>query len=134
MSDTVYLLVATLHEAKAKEDAAKAARVAIEEQLAAAIGVPDQWEGSRTNDVGEFKVVVKRSMNVKIDAVRLREIAAQNEIDEMVMSTAFRWKPEINKKGWESTSDRAKALLSEAITKTPGKVSFAVEIKKQEEK
>lgn len=134
MSDAVYLLVVALHEAKTKEDAAKAARVAIEEQLAAAIGVPEQWEGSRTNDVGEFKVCVKRSMNVKIDAVRLREIAALNSIDEMIMSTAFRWKPELNKKGWDNTGDEIKAMLSAAITKTPGKVGISVEIKKQEEK
>ena len=43
--DNIYLLAAALHEAKAKEDAAKAARVALEEQLAVAIGVPEQWEG-----------------------------------------------------------------------------------------
>lgn len=134
MSNTVYELVKALHEAKAKENAAKAARVAIEEQLAAEIGVPDQWEGSRTNDVGEFKVNVKRTMNVKIDTPRLRELAAQHNIDDAVMSAVFRWKPELNKKNWDNAGDEIKAALSGAITRTPGKIGISVEIKKQEEK
>ncbi|MEG1603637.1 MAG: hypothetical protein RRY12_12525 [Cloacibacillus sp.] len=132
--DNIYLLAAALHEAKAKEDAAKAARVALEEQLAVAIGVPEQWEGSKTNEVGEFKVSVKRTMNIKIDASRLRELAEQHDIDDAIMSTAFRWKPELNKKGWDSADDKIKAILSAAITKTPGKIGISVEIKNKEDK
>lgn len=134
MNEATYELIQDLYEAKAAEEAAKAKRIKIESELAQVIGVPDQWEGTRTNDVGEFKVVVKRAMNIKIDAVRLREIAAQNNIGEIVMSTAFRWKPELNKKGWDNIGDEIKAMLFAAITKTPGKVGISVEIKKQEEK
>ena len=133
MSNLVYSMVAALHAAKVEEEKAKATRIAAEEQLARAIGVPEQWEGSKTNDIGEFKVCVKRSMNVKIDAPKLHEFVVENKISSHILEAAFRWKPEIAKKGWENISEQDKAILSSAITKTPGKVSISVEIKKQEE-
>ena len=64
-------IVKSLYEARQAEAAAKAVRVGLEEELATAIGVPEDWEGSKTNAVGGFKVKLTRKINVQIDDVRL---------------------------------------------------------------
>lgn len=118
-------LVTKLYEAKQAEQAAKNVRTALEAELAQAIGVPDNWEGSKTNAVGEYKVTLTRKMNVKIDATKLRELAIINNITP-VLDTCFRWKPEIVKREWDKADAKVRTKLSEALEITPGKASFAV--------
>lgn len=120
-------LVTKLYEAKQAEQAAKNVRTALEAKLAQAIGVPDDWEGAKTNTVGEYKVTLTRKMNVKIDAVRLRELAIINNITP-VLDTCFRWKPEIVKKEWDKADDGVRTKLAEALEITPGKASFTVKL------
>ena len=124
-------IAAEIFVAKREEDKVKARRTALELEFAAAIGVSDQWEGSKTNDFDEYKVTVSRKINDKIDAVKLREVAALHDLGG-ALSTAFSWKPELSKKGWDSLSEEARNYLSAAITKTPGKVGVTVKIIKEE--
>lgn len=119
-----------LHEAKKSEDSIKAWRVALEKEFADAVGVPEQWEGARTSEIDEFKFTVKRSMNVKIDPILLREIAVQHDLQD-ALSTAFSWKPELFKKGWEALTEESRIFLSEAITKTPGKIGITIKLKEE---
>lgn len=121
-------LVRNLYAAKSKEDEAKAARIAIEEELASAIGVSEQWEGSKTDIVDEFKVKVSRKMNVKIDGARLTELSHTHGLDSM-LGIIFKWKPEIDKKSWDSADKAITDIFNGAITRTPGKISFTVEKK-----
>ena len=123
-------IAAEIFVAKREEDKVKARRTALELEFASAIGVSDQWEGSKTNDFDEYKVTVSRKMNDKIDAVKLREVAALHNL-ESALSTAFSWKPELSKKGWDSLSEEARNHLSAAITKTPGKVGVTVKLKEE---
>ena len=133
MNEATYYLIEELYEAKAAEEAAKAKRVQLEADLARALEVPDQWEGSQTRTVNEYKVCVKRAMNVKIDAARLREIIDRNRDSlEYAAGIAFRWKAELDKKGWNTLGSLVQGAFSEAITKTPGKVSITVELKKED--
>ncbi len=118
-------IVKSLYEARQVEAAAKAVRVGLEEELAAAIGVPEDWEGSKTNAVGDFKVKLTRKINVQIDDVRLRELARVNNLTAL-LDRCFRWKPEIVKKEWGAAPEKEKLILSGALMFTPGKASFSV--------
>ncbi|MEG1501938.1 MAG: hypothetical protein RR370_00955 [Synergistaceae bacterium] len=131
--DKIYQLTNALHNAKMAEDEAKKKRIALEEELATAIEVPNDFEGSRTREVENFKVCVKRSMNIKIDVTKLHEIETKNSISKEDMDKAFRWKAELNKKPFEALPESTRTVLAEAITKTPGKVSITVEKKSEEE-
>ena len=131
MNEATYYLIEELYEAKAAEEAAKAKRVQIEADLAKALEVPDQWEGSQTRTVNEYKVCVKRAMNIKIDAARLQEITDRYGLKEEA-AKSFRWKCELDKKGWNALNPMTQSVFSKAITKTPGKVSITVELKKED--
>lgn len=131
MNEATYYLIEELYEAKAAEEAAKAKRVQLEADLAKALEVPDQWEGSQTRTVNEYKVCVKRAMNVKIDATRLQEITDRYGLKEEA-AKSFRWKCELDKKGWNALNPMTQSVFSKAITKTPGKVSITVELKKED--
>ncbi len=131
MNEATYYLIEELYEAKAAEEAAKAKRVQLEADLAKALEVPDQWEGSQTRTVNEYKVCVKRAMNVKIDAARLQEITDRYGLKEEA-AKSFRWKCELDKKGWNALNPMTQSVFSKAITKTPGKVSITVELKKED--
>ena len=72
------IIVTKLADAKAAEERAKATRLRIEEELAAAIGVPESWTGSTTSDICGYKVTCARRDNVKIDADAVRGIASRH--------------------------------------------------------
>lgn len=132
MSD-VYEITRRLYVAQAAEKAAKDARVAIEKELEEAFGVPAGWEGTRTTDVGEFKVVAKRANYTKVDAAMLEQITAANNLGNVTKDT-FRFKAEVNKKAWAALTPYTQGLYAPAITTTPGKMSFSVDIKNKEDK
>lgn len=119
-------MVGQLYEAKLAEQAAKEYRLGLEAQLAEKLGVPEGWEGTQTRAVGLYRVKLSRKMNVKIDANRLREQARVNDILPMV-DLLFRWKPELDKKKWETADEKVKLAFAPAIEVTPGKASFNVE-------
>ena len=123
------IIVTKLADAKAAEERAKAARVRIEEELAAAIGVPESWTGSTTSDICGYKVTCARRDNVKIDADAVRGIIAESASLGVYAQQIFRWKPEIDKKGWDAAPDEVVKAFSAAITRTPGKISFTLKPK-----
>lgn len=123
------IIVTRLADAKEAEARAKAAREAIERELAAAIGVPETWTGSTTSEICGFKVTCTRRDNVRIDADAVRGIAAESSALDQYSKQVFRWKPEIDKKGWDSAPDEVVKAFSAAITRTPGKISFTLKPK-----
>ena len=123
------IIVTKLADAKAAEERAKAARVRIEQELAAAIGVPESWTGSTTSDICGYKVTCARRDNVKIDADAVRDIAAESSALGGYAQLIFRWKPEIDKKGWDAAPDEVVKAFSAAITRTPGKITFTLKPK-----
>lgn len=123
------IIVTKLADAKAAEERAKAARLRIEEELAAAIGVPETWTGSTTSEICGFKVTCTRRDNVRIDADAVRGIAAESAPLGVYAQQIFRWKPEIDKKAWDAAPDDVIKAFSAAVTRTPGKISFALKIK-----
>ena len=125
----IAVIVTRLAEAKAAEERAKAARVAVETELAAAIGVPETWTGSTTSEICGYKVTCTRRDNVKIDAEAVHGIAAESAPLEVYAKQIFRWKPEIDKKAWDSAPAEVIKAFAPAITRTPGKISFALKLK-----
>ena len=123
------IIVTKLADAKAAEERAKAARLRIEEELAAAIGVPETWTGSTTSEICGYKVTCTRRDNIKIDADAVRGIAAESSALDQYSKQIFRWKPEIDKKGWDAAPDEVIKAFSAAVTRTPGKISFALKTK-----
>lgn len=123
------IIVTKLADAKAAEERAKAARLRIEEELAAAIGVPESWTGSTTSDICGYKVTCTRRDNIKIDADAVRGIASESAALDGYSKQIFRWKPEIDKKAWDSAPDEVIKAFSAAVTRTPGKISFALKTK-----
>lgn len=127
-------LTERLYELKQREAEIKAERMRTEEDLAYELGMPQEWEGTKTNSVGGFKVTLKRSMNYRIDAARLEQLAGSSEAMADAVKKAFRYKPEIDKKGWKALPDTVRSALSPAITMTPGKPSFTIINNNEEEK
>ena len=125
----IAVIVTKLADAKAAEERAKAARLRIEEELAAAIGVPETWTGSTTSDICGYKVTCTRRDNIKIDADAVRGIAAESSALDQYSKQVFRWKPEIDKKAWDAAPDDVIKAFSAAVTRTPGKISFALKTK-----
>ena len=123
------IIVTRLADAKEAEARAKAAREAIECELAAAIGVPETWTGSTTSEICGFKVTCTRRDNVRIDADAVRGIAAESSALDQFSKQIFRWKPEIDKKAWDAAPDDVIKAFSAAVTRTPGKISFALKTK-----
>ena len=115
-----------LYELKQHEAEIKAERMQAEEDLAYALGMPQEWEGTKTNAVGTYKVTLKRAMNYRIDAERLEQLAGSSEAIADAVKQAFRYKPEIDKKGWKALPDNLRGALSPAITMTPGKPAFTI--------
>ena len=119
-------LTERLYELKQREAEIKAERIRAEEDLAYELGMPQEWEGTKTNSVGAYKVTLKRAMNYRMDAARLEQLAGSSEAIADAVKQAFRYKPEIDKKGWKALPDNLRGALSPAITMTPGKPAFTI--------
>lgn len=124
-------LTQRLYEVKEEETAVKNKRLQIEEQLTEALNIPDQWEGSKTMKVDRFKVNVSRKMNTRIDK-SLILFAGEKGLTEY-LGKIFRWKPELDKKQWDSSDENIRAAFSEVVVQTPGKPSFTVTVNDKEE-
>jgi hypothetical protein len=113
-------------EAKAAETEITARRRAIEEEIAKSLEVPEDWEGSYTLKDGGFKINIKRAFTRKVDGKKLSAIASEFGLQDY-LPTLFRWKPEIDMKAWKDTEPSVTDKLAQAVTTTPGRVSFKIE-------
>ena len=113
-------LVADLYNAKKAEEQAKAARIAAEEAVAAALGGPDN--GSHTFTTGTLKVTVKRGYNYKVSDMDEFE----TKFPSLVKTTV---KKELDAKEYEAMRVNCDDVsdIAAYITATPKKAS--VELK-----
>ena len=113
-------LVADLYNAKKAEEQAKAARIAAEEAVAAALGGSDN--GSHTFTTGTLKVTVKRGYNYKVSDMDEFE----TKFPSLVKTTV---KKELDAKEYEAMRVNCDDVgdIAAYITATPKKVS--VELK-----
>jgi hypothetical protein len=111
-------------DAKRAENAANAARIKIEEQLAQALDVPD--EGSKTHKIDGFKVTLTQPVTRKLDA-DVWEKVKQHISPEMA---PVKVKLEADATGckWLATNDaKTWRKIASAFETKPGKVGVKVE-------
>ena len=113
-------------EVKAAETEMTARRRAIEDEMAKSLQITEDWEGSYTMKDGGFKVNIKRAFTRKVDGKKLSAIADEFGLQDY-LPTLFRWKPEIDMKAWKDTEPSVIDKLAQAVTTTPGRVSFKIE-------
>ena len=111
-------------DAKRAENAANAARIRIEEELAQALDVPD--EGSKTHKIEGFKVTLTQPVTRKLDAA-VWEKVKQHISPEMAPvkvkleadATGCKWLAANDAKTWRK--------IASAFETKPGKVGVKVE-------
>ena len=113
-------------EAKAAESEMTARRRAIEDEMTKSLQITEDWEGSYTMKDGGFKINIKRAFTRKVDGKKLSAIADEFSLQDY-LPTLFRWKPEIDMKAWKDTEHSITDKLAQAVTTTPGRVSFKIE-------
>ena len=113
-------------EVKAAETEMTARRRAIEDEMAKSLQITEDWEGSYTMKDGGFKVNIKRAFTRKVDGKKLTAIADEFGLQDY-LPTLFRWKPEIDMKAWKDAEPSVTEKLAQAVTTTPGRVSFKIE-------
>ena len=113
-------------EVKAAETEMTARRRAIEDEMAKSLQITEDWEGSYTMKDGGFKINVKRAFTRKVDGKKLSAIADEFGLQDY-LPTLFRWKPEIDMKAWKDAEHSITDKLAQAVTTTPGRVSFKIE-------
>ena len=126
--NSILELTRQLYKCKQAEAEIKQNRMALEDQLARELQVPEQWEGSKTIGVEQgderYKVKITRKMNTVIDG-KLTSFAAEKGLTDY-LGVVFRWKPELNKKEWDGANENVRAAFSEVVIQKPGKPSFLV--------
>lgn len=112
-------------DAKEEERVAVEKRRALEDQMAVIFQLNDQNEGTTSIKDSGYTIKVVQRFNKTINADVLQDIANQEGLADQ-LSTLFRWKPEINKKVWDSADESITRPLAEAITVKAGRPSFSI--------
>lgn len=118
-------LASDWEEAKAFEAQAIARRREIEDQLTKALAIPKDLEGTKNEDVGQYKIKIVGRLDRKVNADKLQELAQESGLTEH-LGSLFRWKPEINMTAWKAAHESITAPLLDAITTTAGRPSYAI--------
>ena len=121
-------LACDLHQAKMAEDKAKAARIAIEERIAALVETPEN--GSKTVQAGEIKVTVKRGITYSADFDGLFGAGLPASIMERVV-TDVPATYEFNPKGFEALKaedPEAYHEVAKYVATKPKKVAVTLKI------
>lgn len=113
-----------LEQAKDKENAAKAQRIDLENQIASLLSHPP--EGSKTHTGDWYKVTVKGAINRTVDKAGLTE---NTTIPQAIKDKVFNWKPSINLSGYRYVQNNEPELfnqISEYVTSKPGKTAVTI--------
>jgi hypothetical protein len=121
---TPELLAQAWLDAKAEENAARAKRIEIEEELLAIL--PCREEGSQTSKLENgMRVVTEGRLNRSIDAKALAD--DWNELPAIIQGS-FHWKPDLKITCFKSLEDDHKALIAKYVTTKPAKSGVKVEV------
>lgn len=111
-------------DAKRAENAANAARIKIEEELAQALDVPD--EGSKTHKIDGFKITVTQPVTRKLDAVVWEKV--KQHISPEMAPVKVKLEADATGCKWLATNDaKTWRKIASAFETKPGKVGVKVE-------
>jgi hypothetical protein len=121
---TLEQLITARLAAKRDEDAAVAARRALDGQIAELLKDPAKVEGTVSQKIEGYKISVTFSVTRKADADKL-----QKEWDKLPASVAaaFRWKPEVSTTELRKLEGIDATVASSFITTTPASPSIKIE-------
>jgi hypothetical protein len=121
---TLEQLIAARLAAKRDEDAAVAARRALDGQIAELLKDPAKVEGTVSQKIDGYKISVTYAVSRKADADKL-----QKEWDKLPASVAaaFRWKPEVSTTELRKLEGIDATVASSFITTTPASPSIKIE-------
>lgn len=119
-------LAAAWLAAKESEQQAINRRREIEDQLAEFLDITPTDDGIKRATIGSYEVKATTRLNRKVDGQIVQEIAAEHGIQHDVLSTLFRWKPEIDSRNWKNAPKELTDILSKAVTATASRPSFSV--------
>jgi hypothetical protein len=111
-------------DAKRAENAANAARIKIEEELAQALDVPD--EGSKTHKIEGFKVTLTQPVTRKLDAAVWEKV--KQHISPEMAPVKVKLEADATGCKWLATNDaKTWRKIASAFETKPGKVGVKVE-------
>jgi hypothetical protein len=111
-------------EAKRAENAANAARIKIEEQLAQALDVPD--EGSKTHKIDGFKITLNQPVARKLDTVIWEKV--KQHISPEMAPVKVKLEPDATGCKWLAANDaKTWRKIASAFETKPGKIGVKVE-------
>lgn len=111
-------------DAKRAENAANAARIKIEEELAQALDVPD--EGSKTHKIDGFKVTLTQPVTRKLDAVVWEKV--KQHISPEMAPVKVKLEADATGCKWLATNDaKTWRKIASAFETKPGKIGVKVE-------
>ena len=111
-------------EAKRAENAANAARIKIEEQLAQALDVPD--EGSKTHKIDGFKITLNQPVARKLDAMMWEKV--KQHISPEMAPVKIKLEPDATGCKWLAANDaKTWRKIAAAFETKPGKIGVKVE-------
>jgi hypothetical protein len=121
---TLEQLITARLAAKRNEDAAVAARRALDGQIAELLKDPAKVEGTVSQKIEGYKISVTYAVTRKADADKL-----QKEWDKLPASVAaaFRWKPEVSTTELRKLEGIDATVAASFITTTPASPSIKIE-------
>jgi hypothetical protein len=131
MQESLEVLAGKFYDAKKAENAAKEARIAIEEQIAEQIETA--VNGSKTVDAGNgLKITVKRAMRYKadVDAIRSGDVVSE-DLMPLKMTPPVPATYVFDPKRYEALvaeNPTAAASLAKFVTVTPAKVAVSIKL------
>jgi hypothetical protein len=125
---TVEKLIAEWQYCKQVEKDATTKRRDIEDELIKIFAINTSKEGTETIDMDGTIIKVAPRLDRKVDSAKVQELAAEHGIEHM-LSSLFRWTPEINVAVFKAADERIQAMLAPAITIKPGRASFSITVK-----
>tara|TARA_R110002126_G_scaffold1618_4_gene9495 strand:+ start:695 stop:1084 length:390 start_codon:yes stop_codon:yes gene_type:complete len=125
MNQQIEELAREWESAKSAEAKAVAIRRAIEDELTELLALPKDLDGSKNENVGQYKIKVTGRLDRKINSDKLQELAQEAGLSDH-LGSLFRWKPEINMTAWKAAHESITAPLLDAITTTAGRPSYAI--------
>lgn len=77
-----------------------------------------------------YKVKIVGRMNRKVNGDELQDLAREAGLEQF-LTTLFKWEPDLRLAAWKATDKSITDKLAGAITTTPGRPSFSVEVIEQ---
>jgi hypothetical protein len=112
-------------DAKQVEKNATEHRRSIEDSIKHIVDFDENTGESKTVNADKYKINISGRLDRKIDADKMEEIAAENNLTAHLPSL-IRFSMSINSKAWKNTSESITLPLAAAVTCKPGRASFKI--------